>query len=74
MLISQGHVRASEWEAAIMQSLGDKAAEYEKVVSRVSDIVTADGHQGRNGPICWRSNDGVCKEKLQGSDKASGYM
>ncbi|CAD6564187.1 MAG: hypothetical protein TREMPRED_004465 [Tremellales sp. Tagirdzhanova-0007] len=31
LLISQGYVRANEWEAAIMQNLGEKAGEYEKV-------------------------------------------
>mgnify|MGYP002717780302 CR=1 FL=1 len=30
LLISQGNVRAEEWETAILRALKDKASEYEK--------------------------------------------
>lgn len=52
LLISQGSVRAEEWEAAIRKALKDKADEYEKASERALNpevLLTADRYDSIRG-------------------------
>ena len=75
MLVSQGTMRADEWEAAISRGLGAKAVEYDKVV-RLEPyacqqlILVTD----RDDSIRRRDDTRICTERTTGSGEPGGDL